>query len=157
MAQMKYTDVNWPVGSPIAGERLATNGYYTGQHKGSVTQDYADGADNDPYVVERTSIRQGTILQDYLEENAPADGVGLTQKLTGCTSNKTDGVVSKGENLSVVYTAAANKTLPDSITVKIGGTTATASTDYTWTKATGTLAIAKAKLTGDVEVTVTAS
>lgn len=157
MAKVKYTDVNWPVGSPIAGERLATNGNYTGQHKGSVTQDAATGADNNPYYVERVTERFGTILQDYEETNAPADGVSLVQKLTGCTSSATDGTVSKDENLSITYTAASGKALPTTITVKIGGTTATVSTDYTWTKNSGTLAIAKAKLTGDIEVTITAT
>lgn len=156
MADVKYTNVNWPSGSPIQGERLATNGNYTGQHKGSVTQDNASGADNDPYYVERTTIRKGTIMQDYLDENTPASGVSLVQKLTGCTSNKTDGTISKSADFSATYTAASGKALPTTITVKIGGTTATASTDYTWTKSTGALAIAKEKLTGDVEVTITA-
>lgn len=31
--EMKYGNVDWPVGGSIAGERLATAGEYTGQHK----------------------------------------------------------------------------------------------------------------------------
>ena len=246
MAQTKYVNKNWPGGSPISGERLATNGLYTGQHKGSVAQDYAEGADNDPYVVERHTIRQGTLLGDYLDTNFPTVGVmveqrlvgaspasgseadvyakngaktftftadtnytlsdyckvyiggeeatsgtdftytkgagtvafaanklsadtvidlrakksgevALIQKLTYCTSDTEDGIIKTADGLEVVVTAASGKALPSSITVKIGGNTATASTDYTWTKATGTIAIASGKLTGDVEITVTAS
>lgn len=244
MAQTKYVNKNW--GSPISGERLATNGFYTGQHKGSVMQDHADGADNDPYVVERTTIRQGTLLGDYADAAFPTVGVAVTQhlvgatpatgsepdvyakngaktftfeaddnyslssyckvyvggvektsgtdftynssagtvafaanklsadtlidlrakksgevaliqKLTYCTSDTEDDVKKTTGGWEITYTAATGKTLPSSITVKIGGDTATASTDYTWTKATGKLTIAAAKLTGDVEVTVTAS
>lgn len=246
MADVKYTNVNWPSGSPIQGERLATNGNYTGQHKGSVTQDSLEGADNAPYYVERETIRKGTLLQDYLDTNFPDDGVAvsfnlvgatpasgseagtyeknasktftftadtnyslsdfckvyiggeeatsgtdytytkgagtvafssnklsadtvidlrakksgqvaLLQKLTYCTSDTEDGIVATADGLEVVVTAASGKSLPNSITVKINGNTATASTDYTWTKATGTIAIASGKLTGDVEITVTAS
>ena len=83
--------------------------------------------------------------------------VALLQTLTKCTSDTEDGIIGTSAKLEVIYTAETGKTLPNSITVKIGGNTATASTDYTWTKATGKLEIAAAKLTGDVEVTVTAS
>lgn len=71
--EIKYQNVNWAAGTPIAGERLATNGYYTGQHKGSVTQDASDAAAelNIPYLVETTTIRCGTMLGDYADENFP--------------------------------------------------------------------------------------
>lgn len=243
---VKYTNINWPGGSPIAGERLATNGHYTGQHKGTPTQDSVEGADNDPYFVERDTVRMGTILGDYADENLPAIGVAVThrlvgaspatgseagvytkngaktftfeedddyslssyckvyiggteatsgtdytydssagtvafaanklsantvidvrakksgevaliQKLTKCTSDTEDDVKETTGGWEITYTADAGKSLPNSITVKIGGETATASTDYTWTKSTGKVEIAAAKLTGDVEITVTAS
>ena len=35
--EVKYQNQVW--GEPIAGERLSTNGHYTGEHLGSVTQD----------------------------------------------------------------------------------------------------------------------
>lgn len=157
--EIKYVNVDWGDSTPIAGERLATNGYYTGQHKGSVTQDASEAAAelNIPYIVETTTIRCGTMLGDYADENFPAIGVGLTQTLTGCTSDTNTHAIDPSENLEIVYTADDGKALPDAIVVKVGGSTLTVSTDYTWTKATGTLEIASAKLTGDVDITVTAS
>ncbi len=71
--EIKYQNLNWAAGTPIAGERLATNGYYTGQHKGSVLQDASEAAAelNIPYFVETTTIRYGTILGDDADENFP--------------------------------------------------------------------------------------
>lgn len=66
-------------------ERLSTNGYYTGHHKGSVTQDAAAGADNAPYYVERTSERFGTITQDALPDSMPKKALAVTYDLNGAT------------------------------------------------------------------------
>lgn len=52
-------------------ERVSTNGYYTGHHKGSVTQDASSGADNAAYYVERNTVRFGTISQDALPGSMP--------------------------------------------------------------------------------------
>lgn len=147
---VKYAPVNRD-----NGERVATNGYYTGHKKGTPTQakDEVVGS----YDVEEVTVRFGTMMGDATAGSMPYKAVGIVQNLTNCTSNYGDKLISKDANLSIVYTAASGKTLPDSITVKIGGTAATASTDYTWTKASGTLAIAKAKITGDLEITVSAS
>jgi hypothetical protein len=69
--EIKYNNVDWAEGTPIAGERLATNGYYTGEHKGSVMQDgkYADA--NSPHCVENAIVRLGTMTQDAIDENFP--------------------------------------------------------------------------------------
>jgi hypothetical protein len=69
--EIKYENVTWAEGTPIEGERLATNSFYTGQHKGTPTQDALDGADNDPYLNERNTVRLGTILGDAEDENFP--------------------------------------------------------------------------------------
>lgn len=69
--EIKYENVSWAEGTPIAGERLATNSFYTGQHKGTPTQDALSGADNDPYLNERSTVRLGTILGDAEDENFP--------------------------------------------------------------------------------------
>lgn len=53
------------------GERISTNGYYTGHHKGAVLQDALTGADNAPYYVERTTERFGTITQDAAPNSMP--------------------------------------------------------------------------------------
>ena len=68
---VKYNNVDWAEGTPIAGERLATNGYYTGEHKGTPMQDakYADA--NVPHHVEGKIVRLGTMMQDATDENFP--------------------------------------------------------------------------------------
>lgn len=70
--EIKYNDTIWPEGTPIAGERLSTNGSYTGQHKGSVTQDHlGQSAENQPYWVEDNIVRFGTIMGDAIDTNFP--------------------------------------------------------------------------------------
>ena len=147
---VKYAPVNRD-----NGERVATNGYYTGHKKGTPTQ--AKDENIGKYDVEEGIVRYGTMMGDAATGAMPKRGVGLKLNLTNCTANVTDAVVSKEDNLAITFTAASGKTLPDAITVKIGGVTKTVTTDYTWTKASGALAIAEAKLTGDVEITVAAT
>lgn len=147
---VKYAPVNRD-----NGERVATNGYYTGHKKGSTTPDAK--ADNPAYVVEEFTMRHGSMMQDATSGAMPKLAVGIKQTLTNCASSYTDSLISKEDNLSITYTATNSKTLPDSVTVKIGGVTKTVTTDYTWTKSTGVLTVAKAKITGDIEITVTAA
>lgn len=52
-------------------ERLSTNGYYTGQHKGSVMQDANEASGNQPYEVENGTIRYGTIMGDAADGSMP--------------------------------------------------------------------------------------
>lgn len=147
---VKYAPVNRE-----NGERVATNGYYTGHKIGTPTQakDEILGA----HEVEEDTIRYGTMMGDAIPGSMPKTAVGLIQTLTNCKSNYTDKLINKEDNLSITYTATNSKTLPDAVTVKIGGVTKTVTTDYTWTKSTGVLTIAKAKITGDIEITVTAA
>ena len=147
---VKYAPVNRD-----NGERVATNGYYTGHKMGAPTQakDEVIGA----YEVEENTVRYGTMLGDVAQGAMPKAAVGIAQLLTNCKSSYTDKLISKEDNLSITYTATNSKTLPETVTVKIDGVTKTVTTDYTWTKASGALAIAKAKLTGDVEITVEAT
>lgn len=70
--KVKYSNVNWPEGTPIAGERLATNGHYTGEFKGTPMQDAKNvEAANQPHYVEGEVIRYGTMMQDAKDTNAP--------------------------------------------------------------------------------------
>ena len=147
---VKYAPVN-----RTNGERVATNGYYTGHKVGAPTQDAKSTFGK--YDVEEDSVRYGTMMGDAATGAMPKFAVGITQILSNCTSSYTDKLISKEDALSITYTATNSKTLPAAITVKIGGATATVTTDYTWTKSTGVLTIAKAKITGDIEVTVTAA
>lgn len=68
---VKYKNVDFPVGSPIAGERMATNGFYTGQHKGTPTQDAKVDGVQTAKQVEANTIRYGTLTQDALDTNFP--------------------------------------------------------------------------------------
>ena len=71
--EVKYANVNWPEGSPIAGERLATNGHYTGEHKGTPMQDAKNASEaNAAHYVEGVVVRYGTMMQDSKDEHFPA-------------------------------------------------------------------------------------
>ena len=67
--KVKYENQIW--GEPIAGERLSTNGHYTGEHKGTVMQDAAVGGTEQPYAVEEGTVRYGTIMGDAAEGSMP--------------------------------------------------------------------------------------
>lgn len=65
--EFKYQNQVW--GEPITGERLSTNGHYTGEHLGSVTQDAKVAMT--AHMVEGAIIRYGTITQDAIEGSTP--------------------------------------------------------------------------------------
>lgn len=65
--EVKYQNQVW--GEPIAGERLSTNGHYTGEHLGTVTQDAL--AEMTDHMVEDATVRYGTITQDAIEGSTP--------------------------------------------------------------------------------------
>lgn len=70
--EVKYSNVNWPEGTPIEGERLATNGHYTGEHKGTPMQDAKNASEaNAAHYVEGEIVRYGTMMQDEADENFP--------------------------------------------------------------------------------------
>ena len=69
---VKYNNVNWGEDSPVAGERLSTNGYYTGEHKGTPMQDAkCDTAGNAPHYTETNIVRLGTMMQDAVDKYQP--------------------------------------------------------------------------------------
>lgn len=69
---VKYENQVW--GEPITGERLSTNGHYTGEHKGTPTQDAkcASTTNINPHYVEENIVRLGTMTQDAVEGSTPA-------------------------------------------------------------------------------------
>jgi len=69
--EVKYQNVVWSEDSPIAGERMATNGFYTGEHKGTVTQDALDEANSVAHYVETATVRLGTLMGDAADPNFP--------------------------------------------------------------------------------------
>lgn len=74
--EVKYNDVIWAEGTPIAGEKMATNGHYTGEHKGTVMQDAKSELANAPYYEESVTIRYGTMMGDAADTNFPTVVVG---------------------------------------------------------------------------------
>lgn len=68
---VKYQNQVW--GEPIAGERLSTNGHYTGEHKGAPTQDNlgAETTNTNAHYVEDNIVRLGTMTQDAVEGSTP--------------------------------------------------------------------------------------
>ena len=70
--EVKYNDVNWGEDTPIAGERLATNGHYTGEFKGTPMQDAKCEDANAPHYVEGAIVRYGTMMGDAADTNFPA-------------------------------------------------------------------------------------
>ena len=69
--EVKYQNQVW--GEPIAGERLSTNGHYTGERLGTPTQDAlgADTTNTNAWYVEDVTVRYGTITQDAIEGSTP--------------------------------------------------------------------------------------
>lgn len=65
--EVKYQNQVW--GAPIAGERLSTNGHYTGEHLGAVTQDAKCAMT--AHMVEENIVRLGTMTQDAIEGSTP--------------------------------------------------------------------------------------
>ena len=61
---VKYANLNWHDGVPVAGERLATNGHYTGQHKGTPMRNAKVSGTQTANKVEENTVRYGTILGD---------------------------------------------------------------------------------------------
>ena len=69
--EIKYNKVDWSGGTPIDGERLATNGHYTGEHLGTPMQDAIDDSANTPHYVENATIRYGQMTQDAKDSKFP--------------------------------------------------------------------------------------
>lgn len=157
---VKYVDQKWPAETPVEGEQLSVNGHYTGQHIGSTMQDamHEDG-NNDPYYVEHNTVRFGTITQDADDNaNMPTEAdITVTLAMTGCVCSDVSGVAAKQQEYSAVFTANEGYALPSTITVKNGGTPLTVTDDYTWTQGSGELKITGEKITGNLEITVTAT
>lgn len=96
---VKYKHQVW--GEPITGERLSTNGYYTGEHLGTVMQDAAVDGTELPHAVEEGIIRYGTIMQDAIEGITPDVDSGRTEIYTTTVTGRTGANVTlPGFNLS---------------------------------------------------------
>lgn len=131
--EMKYGNVDWPADSQIEGERLATNGEYTGQHKGTPMQDALENADNDPYLRARGTVRYGTLTPDAGDDNFPDYLIQVSYTATGAvTEISLEGVTY--DVAAHVFENVPSKT--PSFTFKDGETAKTATnTDDSWSVA----------------------
>ena len=75
--EIKYAPQEW--GEPIKGERLSTNGHYTGEQHGTTTQDAL--VEMIDHFVEENVVRLGTITQDVLNDIKLATGGGNTMTI----------------------------------------------------------------------------
>lgn len=131
--EMKYGNVDWPSGSPISGERLATAGEYTGQHNGKVMQDASASADNDAYLRARKTVRHGTLTPDAGDANFPDRLITVGYTATGAVTEISLPGVSYNAT-GKVFEDVPSKT--ESFTFKDGETAKTASnTSGTWSVA----------------------
>jgi len=67
------------------------------------------------------------------------------------------GTATHGTDYSVIVAATSGYVLPSTITVTIGGKTATSGTEYTWNQGTGTVTIGGSYITGDIVITITSN
>lgn len=65
------------------------------------------------------------------------------------------GAATHGSAYSVTLAGETGYNLPTTVTVTIGGSPATLTTDYTWNSSTGVLTVLAAKVTGDISISAT--
>ncbi|MBR4704261.1 MAG: InlB B-repeat-containing protein [Paludibacteraceae bacterium] len=101
-----------------------------------------------------TQFRMGEYVKLFGEVQNAADYT-VTHTLSNVTKSSGATSVKEGNNYTATYAGAGGYALPSTITVTIGGSPATAGTDYTWTQGTGVVSIPGNKVTGNIVITVT--
>ena len=69
--ELKYQNQSWGSETPIAGERLSTNGYYTGEQRGTAIQDALVEGTTSAKLAESNAVHVGTVLQDAIPGVTP--------------------------------------------------------------------------------------
>ena len=101
-----------------------------------------------------SDFRMGESVKLFGEVQNAADYT-VTHTLSNVTKSAGATSVKEGNNYTATYAGAGGYALPSTITVTIGGSPATAGTDYTWTQGTGVVTIPGNKVTGNIVITVT--
>ena len=101
-----------------------------------------------------TQFRMGEYVKLFGEVQNAADYT-VTHTMSNVTKSAGATSVKEGNNYTATYAGAGGYALPSTITVTIGGSPATAGTDYTWTQGTGVVTIPGNKVTGNIVITVT--
>jgi hypothetical protein len=94
-------------------------------------------------------------LEAYIKDTVTT--YPITYTLTHCEATMKPTSVATGADVVIKVVADATYSLPATVTVKVGGTTKTADTDYTWDDDSGILYILGATTTGDIDITITAT
>ena len=84
---------------------------------------------------------------DTYDVSASLTNVSVKSGTTGT------GAATHGSAYTVTLQGATGYNLPASVTVTIGGSPATLTTDYTWNSSTGVLTVLAAKVTGNISIT----
>lgn len=92
-------------------------------------------------------------LEIYIKDEVTT--YAINYNLTSCVATIKPNSVSTGADVVIKVAPDADYELPATVTVKVGGTTKTVDTDYTWDSTSGILYIFSATTTGDIDVTVT--
>lgn len=101
-----------------------------------------------------TQFRMGEYVKLFGEVQSAADYT-VTHTMSNVTKSAGATSVKEGNNYTATYAGAGGYALPSTITVTIGGSPATAGTDYTWDQGTGIVTIPGNKVTGNIVITVT--
>lgn len=111
------------------------------------SEQYNGGADDNTKLTDYAS--------ELVEVSQTKNAYAITNNLTNISTDNTAAyrLMSETANYNATLTADTNYTLPASITVKVGGNTLNATTDYTYNSGTGELTIPNSKITGDIEIT----
>lgn len=88
-----------------SNERVSTNGYYTGNHIGTVMQDADTNANNAKYQVEDSTVRMGTMMQDAASNSQPSERFKVTYNINGATG--TTPASAYGNDSNDITTSAA--------------------------------------------------
>ena len=94
-------------------------------------------------------------LEIYIKDTVTTYPISYV--LTHATASIKPIEVAANGSVVAKFEADADYTLPSSVTVKVGGVTKTEDTDYTWDATGGILHILPEVVSGDVEITVTAT
>ena len=92
-------------------------------------------------------------LEIYIKDEVTT--YSINYNLTGCEATIKPNSVSTGADVVIKIAPDADYELPSTVTVKVGGTTKTVDTDYTWDNESGILYILSTATTDDIDVTVT--
>lgn len=120
---------------------------------------YDNGATTTPEVTatgntyELTSAgTSGQLYYEYIQVVLPGPTYTVSTTLTNVTKTSGDATVEGGTEYTATFAAADGYVLPTSVEVTAGGSDITA--NCTWTKATGTLTIPAAYVTGNIAITI---